>query len=240
MPTTAHYATWDDHEVDNNWDPEQISSGRLQAAIESFFESLPVRRDVASPDRIWRSFRWGATLELFMLDARGETLPSTKGATDAQYVSLEQIAWLKDGLFTSEATFKIIVTSLPITNFPLAFSVLGDRWEDFDGQRDDLIDFIVDEEIGGVLFISGDFHLGSAGAIEKSGPGAALNEVLVGPGAQIPSPLVSTLGAPQFQFATGAYNYVLFDADPIATPATLGVTFVGASGETLYSTSYRY
>ena len=79
LEATSVYATWDDHEVDNNWDPETMNPATIQAATDAFFEHLPIRRVQEAPDRVWRSHRWGKTLELFILDCRSERLPLNPG-----------------------------------------------------------------------------------------------------------------------------------------------------------------
>ena len=58
--------------------------------------------------RMWRSFRWGRTLELFVLDTRGERRPSTRHTPHAEYLSPAQFAWLTDGLARSDAAFKFV------------------------------------------------------------------------------------------------------------------------------------
>lgn len=57
--SVALLTTWDDHEVDNNWNPETISNGRITNARRAFFEHRPFRRDSAAPDRVWRKVKWG-------------------------------------------------------------------------------------------------------------------------------------------------------------------------------------
>jgi alkaline phosphatase D len=64
---TSVYVTWDDHEVADNYLP-----GHPLAPIgqKAFLDYWPVRRNAQEPGRIYRSFRWGKALELFILDTR--------------------------------------------------------------------------------------------------------------------------------------------------------------------------
>lgn len=241
LTSTGHYATWDDHEVDNDWNPETIDKTRLANATQAFFEHLPIRRDNSSPNRIWRSFKWGETLEVFVLDSRSERKPSTASGPNAQYLSPAQMTWLKNGLSTSSATFKVIVTSVPITNMPTLWDLYAvDRWEGYPAQRKELLDHITGTGIKGTLFVAGDFHLGASAQVEPSGAGAALREVFVGPGGQSGNPLTATLGAPQFEFKTGTNNYVTFLADPNTTPPTVKVTFIDGAGAKLFEKTYSF
>jgi alkaline phosphatase D len=233
----AAIATWDDHEVDDNWDPETIDGAQRDAATGAFLEHQPVRRDPTAPERIWRRLRFGRTVELFVLDCRGERRPSTRRDDDAQYISPAQLAWLKAGLGASDAVFKVILNSVPISAFPGAFQVApGDRWEGYPAQRRALLEHIDASGVRGVLWISGDFHLGSIGRVATSGAGATQLEVLAGPGAQSPNVLSATLGGPQFDFATGTNNYTTFRFDP--TSRRVRVAFLDGDGAPLVERAY--
>ena len=245
MGNTAHFSTWDDHEVDDNWDPETIPSDIVEAATDEFFANLAIRRNTGDPSRVWRSYRWGDSLEVFVLDSRSERLPSTRKTDDAQYISPEQLAWLKDGLKNTPAVFKIIVTSVPISYFPGVFDgdhpvAAGDRWPGYASQRRELIEFIGDHEIEGILFVAGDLHLGSSQTVDLDGPGAKLREILMGPGGQWENPFISLLQPPQFDYAGGINNYTVFEADPNATPPTIKVSFIDEDGDEIYVATYSF
>lgn len=208
-------ATWDDHEFDNDWNPETIDAAQKSAATSTFYEHLPVRRDPAHPDRLWRRLRWGKTLEIFALDCRSERKPSTRNTPNAEYVSRAQLDWLKAGLSDSPAMFKLILNSVPIGSFPGAFQFANqDRWEGYPAQRTELLTHIDGAALTGVFFVSGDFHVGSMGRVGTTGPGAGLLEILAGPGGQTANPLAGTLNPPQFDYATGTNNYTVLHFFP--------------------------
>jgi alkaline phosphatase D len=144
--------TWDDHELDNDLDPERMPAAQQAAARQTYFEHQPVRRDAAFPDRIWKSMRWGLTAEIFLLDCRSERRPSTRGGSSPEYVSRAQLDWLKTALLESRATFKIIMNSVPIADFPGAFDLArNDRWEGYGAQRTEILEHIEREAIRGVV-----------------------------------------------------------------------------------------
>ena len=212
--STSAIATWDDHEFDNDWNPETFSAAQLDAAIQSFFDHQPLRRDPAAPSRVWKQLSWGRTADVFVLDCRSERRPSTRGDTDI-YVSREQMDWLKAALSTSTAVFKLIVNSIPITNFPGAFDFgQDDRWEGYPTQREEILRHIDDAAIPGVLWVAGDFHLASSQRVSTSGVGATQTEILVGPGAQTGNPLAWTIGGAQFDFTSTENNYVALELLP--------------------------
>lgn len=235
--STSALATWDDHEFDNDYDPESMPPAQIAAAVRAFFDHQPLRRDGASPDRVWKSVRWGRTVEIFVLDCRNERRPGTRMTPTAEYVSRAQMAWLKTGLAESTATFKLILNSVPISDFPGVFDVQSrDRWEGYAAQRTEILAHIDDQAIRGVLWVAGDFHLASAQRVATSGPGATQIEVLVGPAAQSANPLAFSLGAPQFDFATGDDNYAVLDLDPAA--GTVTIQWTSGTGAVLQTRSY--
>lgn len=211
-------ASWDDHEVDNDWNPESHPAAQVANARQVYFENLPLRRDTMDPGRIWKRIRWGLTAEFFVLDCRGERSPMRN-----EYISRAQMDWLKSGLLDSPAVFKIILNSVPITDFPGLFDFASsDRWEGYATQRREILEHIDTMSIPGVFWVAGDFHLASAQTIATgTAPGARQFEVLVGPGAQSPNPLAGTLGAPQFRWASGTNNYSTLDLDPSTRTITV-------------------
>jgi len=231
--STSVVATWDDHEVENNWSWDDAGmEQKAAAAREAFRQAIPQRRG-PDGDSIWRQLSWGETLELFVLDCRGER-------RDGDYISSRQMGWLKDRLSQSTARFKIILNSVPITDFSvfglLGSMQVGDRWQGYPLQRSDILAHIEDNEIEGVLWLSGDLHIGllaHVGAANEVGSSAW--EVLVGPGGSPVRFKRSMVGGifdanvERFPLFVDQHNFTLFEADPDAGTVTIG--FVGDDGE---------
>jgi phosphodiesterase/alkaline phosphatase D-like protein len=70
LAATSTYAIWDDHEVVNDFDSETVDPDMLAAGLQAFFEYMPIRQSPDDPNRMYRSFRWGKDVELFILDER--------------------------------------------------------------------------------------------------------------------------------------------------------------------------
>jgi alkaline phosphatase D len=233
--STGMYITWDDHEIRNDLNPETVDENQLDAAFKAFFEHAAIAE--VTPRKIWRSARWGKTVEIFVLDCRSERKPSTIGSDNPQYISAAQMTWLKTGLAASPATFKIIMNSVPITNMPSVWDAYPtDRWEAYGAQRTEILQFIDDSAITGVIWLSGDFHLAFISKVSTSGPGANQREVLAGPGSQSSNPLLPTLTAPQFAYKTGTNNFTTLKLDPVGRSVTVG--YHGADGAMFHSESF--
>lgn len=73
---------WDDHETRNNWFPDQqigVQDARYQMRSASqlsahgkraMFEYNPMAFEASDPERVYRAFRMGPLLDVFMLDER--------------------------------------------------------------------------------------------------------------------------------------------------------------------------
>ena len=217
------YATWDDHEIDNNseWDPRTMDPDelqRIQNAKDAFYELLPIDNETV-PDQLWRSFRWGLTAEIIVLDCRTERRPSQN-----LYMSSIQLEWLKDRLMQSPCHFKVVMNSVPITNMPATWDLAAnDRWEGFSSQRDDLLSFIEDNDLQNVWFVSGDFHVCFVSTLEPSPTSLAgrVREVSVTGGNvnPVPDPLLPFPGN-QFTYGERAARALLITLDPDTTSST--------------------
>lgn len=248
MPSSGIYMTWDDHEVDDNYDPETIDPQRLADAKDAFFETLPVER--GDENRLWTSYQWGDTVEVIVTDLRSERLPSTRLTPAPQFITAAQMAFLKERLANSTATFKLVFSSVNMTNLGEAWDVpsaYADRWEGWGAQRDELLDFIVDEGVRNVFFLAGDIHVGFVGRLEPEGhPYAKMWEITVGPAASDTNPLGifyegsdeaqrdGIFGCNQFVFAHGRNQVATWLAlDP--GNETIGVRFTDVeTGEVLF------
>lgn len=221
------YNTWDDHEVYDNWQGYRPDA-RIDAAVQTFFDHQPIRRAADAPRRLWRSVRWGKTLELFVLDCRGE-----RDLDGGRYMSEAQLDWLASGLASSPAVFKFILNSCPIGIFPAAVDRWRrpeDRWANpaWSAQRTRLLD--VAQEAGGVWWLSGDFHFGAIGRVSYPDTGRhdRVREVLIGAGGQylgtsdeVPSAtrvanVASLDDNLHWTFSTPKNNYVVVRVNPVA------------------------
>ncbi|MFZ5469826.1 MAG: alkaline phosphatase D family protein [Myxococcota bacterium] len=229
----AVIATWDDHELANNWNAENIGRERFETAASVFFEHQPARRQPHAPFRVWRRLRFGRTAEVFVLDTRGERRPSAQ-----EFLSRAQLDWLEAGLAESSAAFKLVLNPVPIAAYPGALfqSFELDRWQGYPQQRTEILQHVEDRDIRGVLWLAGDFHLACAGRVSLQGPGQNAVEVLVGPGAQAANPSPTYPAPPQFDWASGVNNYTVIDLDPATLQAR--IRHVDGGDATLFDHTY--
>jgi len=143
---------YDDHEFRNDWDAAFVAAEpeRHAAALQVWDEFFPLR--VPADQLRYRSWRWGAHLECFLLDCR-HFRSANADPDDASKTMLgaPQLRWLIDGVTRSTATFKLVLTSVP-----LDFGRGDDHWASFTTERDAMFAALVGTP--GLLFVSGDQH----------------------------------------------------------------------------------
>jgi len=144
LADTSVYVMWDDHEVDSDFNS---TNHLMPVGRQAFFDYWPIRRQAQEPHRLYRAFRWGKAVELFLLDTRQYRSPSTK-----TMLGEPQKRWLLAQLSASSARFKFIISSVPFSDPRV------DKWGEYPEERDEILGFIAKKGVTGVLFLAGDVH----------------------------------------------------------------------------------
>lgn len=183
------YAQWDDHEVTNNWywelrkDKDQRyregSVALLAArAMRAFHDYMPTRRHPLEQERLYTSFPYGPSLEVFRIDLRSYRGPNSEGmqtelSPEARILGERQLPWLMQALQDSRATWKVIACDMPIGLIV---------WDDFVNRKGveavaqgdmgppkgrelefaELFRFIRDRNIKNVVWLTADVHYTAA------------------------------------------------------------------------------
>ncbi len=153
LASTHHYAIWDDHDFGPNNSDRAYRTRETSLKIFKDYWANAVYGTAETPG-VFGSFEWN-DVEFFLLDDRYHRMPNrTKESGEKLMFGREQMQWLKDSLISSNAPFKIIANGSQMMN-----SVAPDEgWAQFPEERKDLINFIRENRIRGVLFITGDRH----------------------------------------------------------------------------------
>ena len=152
------YAIYDDHDIKNDWDISLIeeSPQRARAALQVWDEFFPVRDrrpDVMARTR-YRTWRWGKHAQFFMLDTRRyRSFFRDEDTSKKAMLGDVQLSWLKQELKRSDATFKLILSTVPFD-----FGTTREHWRAYRFARKKLYDFLRDQRISGVVFLTGDQH----------------------------------------------------------------------------------
>jgi alkaline phosphatase D len=200
---TDYVGVWDDHEVVNDFGPFTDTRSTppytpgvhlMPLGLKAFLDYTPVAIAENTPLRLYRSLRWGKSLELFVLDTRQYRDPNFEPDTDAHPKTMlgrEQVTWLKEKLAASDATWKVIVSSVPMS-IPTGFPAVPngrDGWANFDqatGYERELLDilgFMHEHAIRNSVWITTDVHFAEAFRYVPfaADPGFAVHELVTGP-----------------------------------------------------------
>lgn len=206
---TSVYALWDDHEVANDYMPGHplAPTGR-----KAFFDYWPVRRPASEPERIFRTVRWGASVELFLLDTRQYRNPNR-----SSMLGRTQKEWFLEALAASSAAFKFVATPVPMAGGG------RDRWDGYPKEREEILRFITQKKMRGVTFMSADLHCAAITKIPGSG---GLIDITAGP---LGGPLnrITNSAHRRYEFFLAEnFNFAKITVDAKADPAEARVEFI--------------
>lgn len=145
-----NYAIWDDH--DYGWNDADRNFPLKDTALKIFKGFWPNTYNTEDTFRnTCFTYRY-YDAEFFMTDDRWYRDP--EGDTAGSYFGPKQVAWLKDKLSSSNATFKFICSGSQVLND----SYYGESYAKYSKERNELLDYIANNNIKGVIFLSGDKH----------------------------------------------------------------------------------
>ncbi|WOO43010.1 alkaline phosphatase D family protein [Rubellicoccus peritrichatus] len=152
---TPILSTWDDHDYGENnagsWYTKKAESQQL--ALD--FTDVPSDDPRRSREGIYGSYTFGPKdkrLKVILIDNRYH---SDKRGQGEDMLGQEQMSWLKQELKGSDAKLNLIVSGTQV----LPVDHRYEKWANFPATRDALFDFIREEKVPGVMFISGDRHI---------------------------------------------------------------------------------
>jgi len=154
MADTPTMMMWDDHEILNDWDGQDESPFPWALAA---YDEYQHSANPASfrPGVLYYVIRAGPA-ELFVLDER--SYRSANNQRDNQLKTMlgrEQKADLKLWLLNSTATFKFIVSPVMWSDHA---KHTEEAWISFRTERNEILDYVRDHRVPGVVLLSGDEH----------------------------------------------------------------------------------
>ncbi|MBK9308155.1 MAG: alkaline phosphatase D family protein [Nitrospira sp.] len=237
LRTVPVYVIWDDHEVRDNFsgpfDPH------MPAGRQAFLEYWPIASSKEEPNRLYRSVRYGADLELFILDTRQyRSRNEDQDGPDKTMLGSTQLQWLLDGLRMSTATWKVIATSVPLSI--VKGGVGNDGWGadnngvGFERERQVIVDTLLGQKLKNVVFLGGDVHWVQANAYDPDQDGTIdFHEYIAGPLSARPGRITAAsegLHPTHLVNEAGYQNFGLVRA----TRHSFDVTIIDEAGDTRF------
>lgn len=158
LKSTSHIAIWDDHDYGpNDIGMNYILKDETRKVFNSYFPNASAG---VNGEGIYTMYSYG-DMDLFLMDDRwwrsaDEMKDSVNGKPNPAKTlwGKQQLQWLKNSLLYSNAPFKIIATGSQVLNPVSPF----DKLLDFPAEYYELMDFLKENKINGVLFLTGDRH----------------------------------------------------------------------------------
>lgn len=169
LKSMPHLAIWDDHD----YGPNDIGKNYiLKEASRNIFSKYFCNPSAGENGQgIYTMTSWGDA-DIFMTDDRwwrsaDRIKDSINGMPNPEKKMLgtQQMEWLKNSLLHSSATFKIITVGSQVLNPASPF----DKWKDFPFEYEELMSFIREYKINGIVFLTGDRHHSEIIKVERSG-----------------------------------------------------------------------
>ena len=158
MASMPQYAIWDDHDFGPNDAGRNYIFKNESRAIFNDYWLNPTSGE--NKEGIYTMMNYG-DVDFFLLDDRffrsdvnmADTINNIVNEDKAYFGKL-QLNWLKNSLLFSKATFKIVVTGNQVLNPINNYECLTH----YPTEYNDLIGFLSNQKINGVVFLTGDRH----------------------------------------------------------------------------------
>ncbi len=202
LAKTPYFVIWDDHEVVNDFGPLQDTRDEppyipgehlLPLGRRAFEDYNPIEENPDSPHRLYYSIRWGLNLEVFFLDNRQYRDAKSEADDPIHHKTMlgrEQVVWLKEKLSNSDALWKVIVSSVPLS-IPTGWPPKDGRdgWANhgqntgYENELLDIIGFMQDLPQRNFVWMTTDVHFAEVFRYTpfENDPSFKMHEFVVGP-----------------------------------------------------------
>ncbi len=169
LKSTSHYAMWDDHDYGPN---DMGKNYILKNTSRNVFTNYWLNTSYGMNGQGVYSMISYADVDIFMMDDRwwrsaDNMKDSIDGKPNANKLmwGKEQMEWLKNSLLYSKAPFKIIANGSQVLNPVSPF----DKLLNCPAEYNELMKFLQENKITGVLFMSGDRHHSEVIKVNRQG-----------------------------------------------------------------------
>ncbi len=169
LKSMPHFAMWDDHD----FGPNDVGKYyNFKEPARKIFNSYFCNPSAGENGQGTYTMTTWSDVDIFMTDCRWwrsadgmEDSVDGKPNPEKRMLGEQQMEWLKNSLLFSTATFKIIGIGDQVLN-PLSPI---NKWKNFPAEHAELMNFIRDNKINGIIFLTGDRHHSEIIKEERSG-----------------------------------------------------------------------
>lgn len=165
LASAINLAIWDDHDFGpNDGDRSFINKHITQQAFKDFWGNKFYGLDKNQEQGVCSMYSW-SDVDFFLLDDRFFKSPNNRKTGERTILGKEQLEWLLDALSNSKATFKLICIGGQVLNSADVF----ENYATYKEEREYLLNQIKENNIRGVLFLTGDRHHSELSALKRDG-----------------------------------------------------------------------
>lgn len=162
LASTHHYAIWDDHDYGpNDSDRAYWMKDQTLKAFELFWANPSYGMDELKGAISFFNY---ADADFFLLDNRTYRTPNHLMTDHKTQLGEKQLQWLFDNLVSSNATFKFIVLGGQFLSTSETFESYSNYG--FEEERQHIIDFIHQNDLTNVIFLTGDVHFSEISVLQ--------------------------------------------------------------------------
>ncbi len=165
LATVLYYSVWDDHDFgvnDSYGGTGETAKPWKKEVLKVYQENTlnPYYGGGKDNPGTWYNFSMG-DVDFFMMDTRYYRTPSfvNDSSSHPNMLGKIQMEWLKNKLKASNATFKVIVSSIPWSDG--AKDIMEgrfDTWRGYPKERKEIFNFLTENGVEGVVLLSADRH----------------------------------------------------------------------------------
>jgi len=160
-----NYAILDDHDYGpNNSHRSFWNKNQTLKAFELFWANPSY--GVGDIKGAITSFEY-ADCEFFLLDNRTHRTPDKRKENNKTQLGEKQLQWLFDNLVSSYSKFKFVVLGGQFLSTAQSYESYSNY--DFDKERKRIIEFIQENDIKNVVFLTGDVHFSEVSVLKEEG-----------------------------------------------------------------------
>ncbi|WP_338763079.1 alkaline phosphatase D family protein [Bernardetia sp. ABR2-2B] len=235
LATVHNYSTWDDHDFGPNDSDYTFWNKDITTEAFRLFWHSQNTNNIDGGNDIASVFSWGDA-QFFMLDNRTFRQSQDYEAENKDYLGEKQVQWLIESLVSSKAAFKFVVMGAQVLNE----SAIFENYSTYPEERKKLLDAIQEQNIEGVIFLTGDRHHSVVTKMERENDyplydftSSSLTAGAASPyGDENPTAIKES-------FIGKTHNYAVIEIEGKRKERVLTITYKDKDGKDLYSLTIK-